>query len=114
MNAEERFIAAFNEFAEAYKDYVMSCPNLTVSETLSNGYVGNVAFEIKGKKYELAVGDGGFVCVHDNEISYTISKCFSKSDCNKLRKIVVSTLGEVDKQKRIKELEKELKKLKGE
>jgi hypothetical protein len=113
MNAEERFNAALQEFAKAYRDYVMSSENLSISKTSSNGYVGNISFNINGFKCGLSVGDDDFVCVHDIGITYFMACRFSKSDCKKLKKLVVGTLGEVDKQQRIKELEKELKKLKG-
>lgn len=112
MNAEERFDAALKEFSEAYRDYVMSSTNLTVYPTVSPGYVGNISFNIKGKKYDIAVGDNNFVCIHD--IENFIGSLFSKSDCKKLKEIIVDTLGDADKQNRIKELEKELKRLKGE
>lgn len=114
MNTEERFDAALKEFSEAYKDYVMSSSTLAFSKTLSNGYVGNVIFSIKGYEHTLAVGNDGFICVHNDNITNVIAQCFSKRDCYKLKDMVVASIGEVDKQERIKELEKELKKLKGE
>ena len=113
MNAEERFVAALDEFSRAYRDYVMSSKDLTISETLSRGYVGNISFNIKGEKYDISVGDSDYVCVHTNNMNDAIGRRFTESDCKKLKKLVVASIGEVDKQKRIKELEKELKKLKG-
>lgn len=115
----EKFNDAVINLAEIYHDIIMEGVNQKIIGDYGlNDYVGEVQFShlVNDKLVSgsISVNKKNFICVHQLDFQDLINSMFTESDCELLKERVICKLNKEATQKRIKQLESELKQLKEE
>ena len=113
----EKFNDAVINLAEIYHDIIMEGVNQKIRGDYDlNNYVGDIQFSHNVNDTPvfgfISVNKGNFICVHQLNFQDLISSMFTERECELLKERVICNLNNNATQKRIEQLESELKQLK--